>query len=113
MLYLQSFDLRGGNAIPYQKLDYARLVAWLGAILETDPRSSYPLFSAARIYAENPDPAKSRIALEFVYDEFLKSPNSRWPWLAHARGLGAFGWAGQRRAGTTPLWREWTPPPGG
>jgi len=84
MLYLQSFDLRGGSAIPYHRLDYDRLVAWLGAILETDPRSAYPLFAAARVYAESPDPAKSRVALDFVYREYLKSPNTRWPWLAHA-----------------------------
>ncbi|MEJ2173804.1 MAG: hypothetical protein P8Y76_02535, partial [bacterium] len=56
MLYLQSFDSRGGNAIPYQRLDYGRLTAWLSTILETDPRSAYPLFSAARVYAEIPDP---------------------------------------------------------
>ena len=84
MLYLQSFDLRAGSAIPYQRLDYGRLLDWLDAILETDPRSSYPLFAAARVYAENPDPAKARIALEFVYRKFLESPNARWPWLAHA-----------------------------
>jgi len=84
MLYLQSFDLRGGNAIPYQRLDYRRLIAWLDSILETDPRSAYPLFSAARVYAENPDPAKARLALDFVYRKFLESPNTRWRWLAHA-----------------------------
>jgi hypothetical protein len=84
MLYLQAFDLGGANAIPYRKLDYGRLVAWLRAILALDPRSEYPLFSAARVYAENPDPARIRIAMEFVYEEFLKDPNRRWQWLAHA-----------------------------
>ncbi len=84
MLYLQTFDLGGTNALPYRKLDYRRLVQWLEAILELDPRSEYPLFSAARIYAEVPDPARSRIMLEFVYEEFLRDPNRRWPWLAHA-----------------------------
>ena len=84
MLYLQSFDESGTNAIPYQRLDYVRLIEWLGSILDTDPRSGYPLFAAARVYAENPDPAKARLALEFVYREFLKSPNTRWRWLAHA-----------------------------
>ena len=84
MLYLQSFDQSGANTTPYQRLDYVRLVAWLGAILDTDPRSGYPLFAAARVYAENPDPAKARLALDFVYREFLKSPNTRWRWLAHA-----------------------------
>ena len=76
MLYVQGFDMRN--------LDYARLTAWLRTALALDPRSQYPLFSAARIYAENPDPARARAALEFVYEQFLLDPNRRWPWLAHA-----------------------------
>jgi len=76
MLYLQGFEA--------QKLDYARLVGWLGVVLELDPRSMYPLFAAARVYAEVADPARSRTALEFVYREFLRDPNRRWPALAHA-----------------------------
>jgi hypothetical protein len=84
MLYLQSFDMGGANSLRYQQLDYMRLVAWLGSILALDPRSQYPLFSAARIYAEIPDATRSRIAMEWVYREFLRDPNRRWPWLAHA-----------------------------
>jgi hypothetical protein len=76
MLYVQSRA--------HGELDYARLVGWLEAILELDPRSDYPLFAAARIYAENPDPARARMALEFVYAAFLRDPNRRWPALAHA-----------------------------
>ena len=84
MLYLQAHDLRGDNAVPYQRLDYARMVSWLQAILETDPRSSYALFSAARIYAENPDAEKCRAMLEFLHEAFVGDPEHRWPWLAHA-----------------------------
>ena len=84
MLYLQAFDYGGANAIPYQRLDYAKLTGWLDAILELDPRSEYPLFAAARIYAEVPDEARTRIALDFVYRQFLADPDRRWPWLAHA-----------------------------
>lgn len=84
MLYVQAYDLRGDNPIPYQRLDYSRLIAWLRAILETDPRSEYALFSAARIYAENPDPAKCRAMLDFVHAQFQRDPDRRWPWLAHA-----------------------------
>ena len=51
MLYLQAYDLQGDNAMPYQHLDYARLIDWLRVIVQTDPKSSYALFSAARIYA--------------------------------------------------------------
>lgn len=68
----------------YRTANYARLVDWLEAILELDPRSQYPLFSAARVYAETADPARSRMALEFVYREFLRDPKRRWPALAHA-----------------------------
>ena len=84
MLYLQAFDLGGSNAVAYQRLDYRRLIGWLRSILALDPRSEYPLFSAARIYAEIPDQARSRLMLEFIYEEFLRDPNRRWPWLAHA-----------------------------
>jgi hypothetical protein len=68
----------------YRTPDYGRLVEWLEAILELDPRSQYPLFSAARVYAETADPLRSRVALELVYRQFLHDPNRRWPWLAHA-----------------------------
>jgi len=84
MLYIQSVDFAAGEALPYRHLDYRRLVGWLRSILALDPRSDYPLFSAARVYAEVPDPARSRIALELVYEAFLEDPNRRWPWLAHA-----------------------------
>lgn len=84
MLYLQSFDLRAGNALPYRRLDYARLEQWLGTIESLDPRSEYPLFAAARVYAEVDDPARCRTMLEFVYREFLLDPNRRWPEMAHA-----------------------------
>jgi hypothetical protein len=84
MLYVQSFDLGAGNATPYRNLDYARLVEWLRASLALDPRSDYPLFLAARVYAEVPDPARSRRMLEFVHEQFLLDPDRRWPWLAHA-----------------------------
>jgi hypothetical protein len=84
MLYLQAFDYGGENVNPYRRLDYARLTGWLAAILALDPRGQYPLFAAARIYAEVPDEARCRTMLEFIYREFLADPDRRWPWLAHA-----------------------------
>lgn len=84
MLYLQAFDYGGANERPYRRLDYERLVGWLEAILALDPRSEYPLFAAARVYAENPQPAKTRLVLEFIYRQFFADPDRRWPWLAHA-----------------------------
>jgi hypothetical protein len=74
MVYLQS----------YRSPEYRRLMAWLESILELDPRSQYPLFAAARVYAETADPERSRMALEFVERQFLRDPDRRWPWLAHA-----------------------------
>lgn len=84
MLYLQAFDYHGSNALPYRKLDYDRLTGWLAAIQALDPRSEYPLFAAARIYAEVPDSQRQRLMLEFVHSEFLRDPDRRWPWEAHA-----------------------------
>lgn len=76
MLYLQAFE---GASV-----DYARLIGWLRATLALDPRSEYPLFAAARIFAEVPDPARARAMLEFIHEQYLLDPNRRWPWLAHA-----------------------------
>lgn len=84
MLYLQSYDYHGSNSLPYRKLDYVRLTEWLGVIQALDPRSEYPLFSAARVYAEVPDPARQRRMLEFIFAEFQLDPNRRWPAAAHA-----------------------------
>ena len=84
MLYLQAFDYQAGTRIPYRDLDYDRLVEWLARILELDPGGQYPLMTASRLYAEVPDPAKQRKMLDLVYREYLKDPNRRWPWLAHA-----------------------------
>jgi hypothetical protein len=84
MIWLQAFDSSGDNAVPYRQLDYTRLVAWLRAILTTDPRSEYPLFAAARIYAEHADPVKARLVLDFIAAEFVADPNRRWPAMAHA-----------------------------
>jgi hypothetical protein len=42
------------------------------------------LFAAARVYAENADPAKARLIFNFIFEEFAADPNRRWPALAHA-----------------------------
>ncbi len=84
MIWLQAFDSRGDNAIPYQRLDYVRLTDWLRAILAVDPRSAYPMFAAARIYAENVGADRARRMFDFIFEEFSRDPNARWPALAHA-----------------------------
>jgi hypothetical protein len=84
MLYVQAFDLGAGNTLPYRSLDFDRLAAWLRAILDTDPRSNYPLFVAARVYAEVDDARRARVMLDFVHQAFLEAPNRRWSALAHA-----------------------------
>lgn len=67
-----------------ESVDYSRLFAWLESVLALDPRTQYPLFAAARVYAETADAQRSRAALDFVYRQFLHDPARRWPWLAHA-----------------------------
>jgi hypothetical protein len=84
MLYLQAFDNQPGISLPFRKLDYGKLQAWLQRILELDPQGQYPLFAASRLYGEVPDQVKKRAIFDFVYQQFLIDPNRRWPWLAHA-----------------------------
>jgi hypothetical protein len=83
-LYLQAFDNQPGLSLPYLALDYGAVLAWLKAILSLDPQSQYPLMMAAQLYAQVPDESKTRRMLEFVHQEFLRAPNQRWRWLAHA-----------------------------
>ncbi len=83
MLYLQTFDSQVGNAAAYRNLNYEYLEGWLTLILELDPDGQYPLFVATRFYAEVPDKAKRQRMMDFVYREFFKDPERRWPTLAY------------------------------
>ena len=83
-LYLQAFDNQPGVSIPYRELDYDAVRGWLGSALELDPRGQYPLMMAAHLYSQVPDEAKTRLMLEFIHREFLRDPDRRWRWLAHA-----------------------------
>lgn len=84
MLWLQSFDNQPGISLPFNALDYSRLINWLSLLLELDPNASYSLLAASRVYSEVPDPTKQALVLDFVYAAFLEAPNRRWQWLAHA-----------------------------
>lgn len=82
-LYLQAFDNQPGVSIPFLELDYARVVAWLGTILELDAVGQYPLLLASQVYSHVPDAAKQRRMCEFVRNQFDRDPDRRWRWLAH------------------------------
>jgi hypothetical protein len=83
-LYLQAFDNQPGISVPYRDLDYAAVEAWLASALDLDPRGQYPLMMAAHLYSRVPDEDRQRRMLDFVHREFLRDPERRWRWLAHA-----------------------------
>jgi hypothetical protein len=101
MLYVQAFDLRADNRLPYQAMDYHRLAQWLARVLELDPAGQYPLHAASHIYAEVPQADKVRVMLDFVYREFARDPARRWPWLAEAAVIA------QHRLHDLPLARQY------
>ena len=82
-LYLQAFDNQPGISIPFRDLDYARVTAWLEAILALDPIGQYPLLMASQLYGQVPDEAKQRRMCAFVHEQFGRDPDRRWRWLAH------------------------------
>ncbi len=84
LLWLQAFDTQAGTSIALRDLDYGRVIGWLALCLRLDPSAQYPLLAASRLYAEIPDPARSRQMLNFVRTAFAADPARRWPWLAHA-----------------------------
>jgi hypothetical protein len=83
-LYLQTFDSQSGRSLRIGSLDQAALRDWVSRISATEPRSSYSLLLASRVYASAASPSDGRKMLDLVYEEFLKDPERRWPWLAHA-----------------------------
>ena len=83
-LSLQAYDHQPGISLPFKRLDYARIEAWLTRILELDPEGQYPLLAASRLYGAVDDPERQRRMLDFVQRQFLLDPNRRWQWLAHA-----------------------------
>jgi len=82
-LYLQAFDNQPGVSIPFQDLDYPRVIRWLDTILGLDPLTEYPLMMAAQLYGQVPVEAKQRLMFDFVHRKFLEDPDRRWRWLAH------------------------------
>lgn len=84
MLWLQAFDNQPGISLSLRELDYTRVIEWLEVILQLDSRMQYPMLAAARFYAEVPDPERQYLMLDFIQDQFLQQPNTRWPAMAHA-----------------------------
>lgn len=83
-LRLQAFDNQPGVSIPFAQLDYGRVESWLALMLRLDSVSQYPLVMASHLYGQvfgHPD--KQRQMADFVYREYLRDPDRRWPWLAH------------------------------
>lgn len=83
-LSLQAYDNQPGISLPFKRLDYGRIEAWLTRILELDPYGQYPLLAASRLYGAVEDPVRQRRMLDFVERQFVLDPNRRWQWLAHA-----------------------------
>lgn len=83
-LTLQAHDHQPGVSLPFRRLDYGKIEAWLGRILEVDPAGQYPLLAASRLYGTVDDPIRQRRMLDFVQRQFLADPNQRWQWMAHA-----------------------------
>lgn len=84
MLWLQAYDYQPGISLPFRRLDYAVVEAWLATMLELDPGFDYPLLAAARLYGEVDDPPRQRRVIDFLLRAYQSDPAHRWPWLAHA-----------------------------
>lgn len=83
MLWLQAYDNQPGISIPFNRLDYEKVILWLKTSLALDHRGQYPLLAASRLYTQVPDREKIVKMLDFVYQSFFQDPQNRWMWLAH------------------------------
>jgi len=84
MLWLQAFDNQPGVSVPFNSLDYHRVINWLDRILTLDPKGLYPLLAAGRIYGVIADDEKNRLMLEFISEKFSEDPDRRWSAMTHA-----------------------------
>ena len=83
LLHVQTID--AGTGIALRKLNYFE-------VQTLNPNSGYGLLMASRLFAEIADErkpkaeqhAQQQAMLDFVADEFAKSPNIHWPWMSHA-----------------------------
>jgi hypothetical protein len=96
-LYLQAFDNQPGISIPFQELDYQRVIRWLETLLELDPVAQYPLLMASQLYGQVADFTRQRQMCDFVFREFGRDPDRRWRWLAHCAIMA------KHRMGDVPL----------
>ena len=87
MLWLQAFDNQQGQSLSFSELDYDKIVEWLEEISDLDPKSAYPLMSAANIYAELNVPEKIRKMVDFIAGEFDENPALNWQWMVTAATL--------------------------
>jgi hypothetical protein len=83
-LWLQAFDNQPGINIPFARLNYDQIVAWLEASLALDHKNTYPLLVASTLYSDVADSTKVRTMLEFIDRQFALDPDQRWRWMAHA-----------------------------
>lgn len=87
-LQIQSFDVQPGVSIPFRELDYDKLGLWLDRIVGLDERAEYPHFLMAKVYSTvKYDEARQRQAANWVWRQFLRRPDDRWWWMAHAVGI--------------------------
>jgi hypothetical protein len=84
MLWLHIAESGAGPTARYTQLNSEHLAHWLELALKLDPRFSYPLQAAMRLYAEAGSPARQRRMVEVVSAAYPDDPATRWPWMAHA-----------------------------
>ena len=84
VMRLQLHDNQAGRHVRYSQLDYERLVNWLDAIYQLNPRSEYPMMLASRVYSQTRDKTRLRIMLEYIDRTFMQNPQLHWRRLAEA-----------------------------
>ncbi|MEO5378531.1 MAG: hypothetical protein H7832_12235 [Magnetococcus sp. DMHC-6] len=83
MLWLQAMYHQSGVSLSFKDLNIDHVLMWLDRMLSLDAKGQYPLLAAARFFANVPVEKNQRLVGAFIYEQFFKDPNQRWPWLAH------------------------------
>jgi hypothetical protein len=80
--WLLSIDMRSGEIVRYETLNYDHLTGWLQTVQDLDPRSSYPGLMASGVFVDVKDKQRARQMILFVDRLFTDAPGLRWRWQA-------------------------------
>lgn len=99
-IWLLTYDSQAAEFMPWEALDFDRLIGWLELIQDLDMLADDVCILASSVFIEVQDQRKALRMLDLVRHQFRKAPQTNWRWMAQATLLAKY------RLQDLPLARE-------